>query len=78
MFYSLLGLLLGLLLALIFSWTVSRRFLATAALALAAAVIAVRTRIGDREDETHRDAALKAIALANALEFALFAVLGLP
>lgn len=50
MFYSL----LGLLLALIFS-----RHLATAALALAAAVIAVRTRIGDREDETHRDAAPK-------------------
>ncbi|MDA8345227.1 MAG: prenyltransferase [Thermaerobacter sp.] len=63
-------------LSLAFSWLISVRFALTAVLALAAAVIAHHTRMGDREDETRRDAALKGIALANALGFAVFAVLG--
>ncbi len=68
---------LALVLSLAFAATISPRFLLTAALSLAAALIARRTRVGSRPDETRRDAALKGIALANALGFAMFALIGL-
>lgn len=63
-------------LSLVFMVTISGRFALTAALALAAAVIARCTRIGDPRAETRGDAALKGIALTNAVGFALLAVLG--